>query len=394
MKVPIETVIHHSRIALRALVLAFLVPGCTHWPHQHKQVAYDCVPRSTIVKPPPFDGGPTLIGKGANHEEKTEVIRPASLKPLCADGLVPIAKRGVAMNLPEQFEKGNPLIGRIVMDKKSALDSVSERAQIIRQNIRTFDAVYGKRNVNNTREPPPDPSGDCNGTPNFGTCYYYGTAAVQREADGGGMTMDICNPTYDGSGGSGHTLDEIAVQGGTGDGNIVELGWNISISQYANTNPHLFVFHWKNWEPTCYDGCGWQQWSSTYFPGMDLSALIGRHVYVGYVFWKGNWWAWFDNQWLGYFPGSEWDGEYTKNQKIQWFGEVATHNGVPAKTDMGAGLFPSNVNASTMATLCDVNAADWVCWFRDEQSLGATFPAYYDIIRFGFGQTRYGGPGE
>ena len=124
----------HSRIALSTLALGIVISGCSHWSRHDMQVAYECIPRSNTVKPPPFDGGPKLAGKGANHEEKTEVIRPASLKPLCADGLVPIAKRGVAMNLPEQFEKGNPLIGRIVMDKKSALDSVSERAQIIRKD--------------------------------------------------------------------------------------------------------------------------------------------------------------------------------------------------------------------------------------------------------------------
>ena len=381
-------------IALGAFALASIMTGCGYWPPHHEQVAYDCVPRSSAVKPPPFDGGPKLAGKSASHEEKPEAMRPFGLKALCAEGLVPVAKSVKSADLRQQLEKGNPLIGRILMDKKATLDSAEQRAQIIRQSLHPFDAVYRKRNLDSGQEPPPDPSGNCNGVNNFGTCFYYGSAAVQRDADGGGMTMHICNPAYDGSGGSGHTLDEIAVQGGADDGNIVELGWNVSTSQYANANPHLFVYHWKNWQQTCYDGCGWQQFSSAYFPGMDLGAFAGKRVYVGYVFWQGNWWAWFDNQWLGYFPGSEWDGKYTRNAKIQWFGEVATHNGLPPRTDMGGGLFPSNTNAPTMSTLCDVNATDWVCWYRDEQLSGATFPTYYDISRSGFGQTRYGGPGE
>ncbi len=156
----------------------------------------------------------------------------------------------------------------------------------------------------------------------------------------------------------------------------------------------LFVFHWKDWVPTCYNACGWVQYSSTYFPGQSLVALKGKQVYVGYVFYQGNWWAWFDNQWLGYYPGTEWNGEYTLANTIQWFGEVSTHNGVPPKTDMGNGSFPAVGSAASMITLCDVVARDWVCWYRDQQMLSATVAADYDIARTGFGSVRYGGPGN
>ena len=47
---------------------------------------------------------------------------------------------------------------------------------------------------------------------------------------------------------------------------------------------------------------GWQQYSNTYYPGQNIGSLVGREIYIGYVFWKGNWWASFDNQWIGYFP--------------------------------------------------------------------------------------------
>jgi hypothetical protein len=208
------------------------------------------------------------------------------------------------------------------------------------------------------------------------------------------MTMSIERPTYVNTGTGGHTLDELAVQGGDGNGNIVEIGWNVSSDQYGDSNPHLFVFHWNNWVGTCYDGCGWQQYSSTYFPGMDINRLVGRQVYVGYVFYRGNWWAWFDNQWLGYFPGSEWNNNYTKSEMIQWFGEVASSNGIPPRTDGGNGRLPADVNAATNFTLCDVDAAAWVCWYRDRQGLSRTKANYYDISRTAFGRTRFGGPGE
>jgi hypothetical protein len=45
------------------------------------------------------------------------------------------------------------------------------------------------------------------------------------------------------------------------------------------------VFHWKNWQGTCYNGCGWQQYSNTYYPGQNIGSLVGREIYIGYVFW-------------------------------------------------------------------------------------------------------------
>ncbi len=154
------------------------------------------------------------------------------------------------------------------------------------------------------------------------------------------------------------------------------------------------MFHWKNWQGTCYNGCGWQQYSNTYYPGQNIGSLVGREIYIGYVFWKGNWWAWFDNQWIGYFPGSEWNNGYTKSALIQWFGEVSSENGVLPKTQMGDGILPPAPKAAHMLTLCDVDAAAWICWYRDQQSLTATVPNYYDIQHVGFGDTRYGGPGQ
>jgi len=190
--------------------------------------------------------------------------------------------------------------------------------------------------------------------------------------------------------GGGHSLEEMSVQAGKSDGNIVEIG---SLVTYPDPRPRLFVFHWIGWSPTCYDGCGWQQYSGTYYPGMDLSSLVGHQVYNGYVYYKGNWWAWFNDQWLGYFPGSLWNGQFQTSQQVQWFGEVATNNGVPPLTQMGDGLFAANPSAAPMSTLCDVNVAAWLCFYYDQQSEYQTDPKFYSIAHTGFGAIRLGGPG-
>ena len=347
---------------------------------------YKCVQRTAKAKPPDRLS-PKFRGPGRYSKERA--YRPLGLSALCPDGQVAVPSS--TKHFKPEIPKGNPLLGNI-RDQRAFDRNPSE---VIRRSLRPFRQVYWKGHSDEKHHatlPMPDPP--CDGVAYFGSCYYYASAAYRRAADGGGMTMSVERPNYVSGPSGGHSLDEIAVQGGEGDGNIVELGWNVSSDQYGDANPHLFVFHWINWAPTCYDGCNWVQYSGTYFPGMDLSQVVGRQVYIGYVFYQGNWWAWFDNQWLGYFPGTEWAGNYTRSGLIQWFGEVAASNGIPPRTDMGNGRFPADAAAASMITLCDVDAAAWVCWYRDMQSLGATMPAYYDITRTGFGATRYGGPGE
>jgi hypothetical protein len=358
--------------------------------------AVKCVDRPKHIKSPPKELAPKPRPRGEKEYSSTQAppaVSSLGIKALCPQGKVPVTKV-----FPVKVEKGNPLIGpdpnREILKLQGA-----ERAEFLRRHVRSFEEVYKqaepvREQVINSPPGPPSEAPACDGVPSFGSCYYYGSAAFSTVADGGGMTNSIEKPQYINSGGVGHSLDELAVQGGDNNGNIVEIGWLVSNEQYGNANPHLFVFHWKNWEPTCYDTCGWVQWSNVYHPGMDLGALLGKKVYIGYVFYQGNWWAWFDNQWMGYFPGSEWEEKYTKTSLIQWFGEVSSANGIPPKTDMGNGDLPSIKAAASMATLCDVDARAWVCWYRDQQSLSRTIAKYYDITRVGFGATSYGGPGE
>jgi hypothetical protein len=334
--------------------------------------AYDCVERAAnIASPPPRDPFDLGMVRDQNGRKITKMAGRKALLDVqpCggsggtggAGGRVPLSKTRALNNVA----KGNPLL----RPNQIGIEEFFQRKPSM--NVFPWEKVYyippgPDREPHKAR---PDPPG-CNGVNSFGTCYYYGPASFNTVADGGGMTMRIERPAFSGSG---HSLDEIAAQGGAGNGNIVELGWNVSPVQYSgDTDPHMFIFHWINWSPTCYDTCGWVQYSATYFPGMNLSALIGRDVYVGYVFWNGNWWAWFD---------------------IQWFGEVATDNGIPPNVQMGNGLFPTDPSAAINQTLCDVDAAAWVCWYRDLQSLGPTYPPYFDIRHTGFGQTRFGGPG-
>jgi Neprosin len=374
----------------------------TGGPQDTVSPAVTCVDRPKGVRPPPKRLAPILRPRREKEpgddkpgkEDAQELTRPVvsrlGFKPVCLRGKVPVIKPR-----PTKVGKGNPLFAADPNAEYLKYEGRA-RAEFFLRHLRSFEDVYERprKEGENPPPPPPPPAPPCDGVAWYGSCYYYGSAAFSTAADGGGMTNSIEKPAYVNTGGEGHSLNEIAVQGGASNGDIIEMGWFVDSEMEGNVNPHIFVYHWINGAETCYDTCGWQQWSSTYHPGMDLGSAGGKKVYIGYVLYQRNWWAWFDDQWMGYFPGSEWNGQYTKTSLIQWFGEVASANGIPPKTQMGNGQFPSSTNAASMATLCDVDAKAWVCWYRDQQGLSRTVAKYYDISRVAFGATTYGGPGQ
>jgi hypothetical protein len=316
-----------------------------------------CAKRPTI-KPPPLGVLQAMPGRGDTGQTMQAAVSNIKIKPVCPLGEVPVIKGS-----PRGLPKGSP-----------------DRPGGVRMGSRALAGAG-----------PQGPAGPaCDGLiypSEPGWCYYYAGASDTRTDQGGGHTMAIEEPVVVGSG---HSLEEISVQGGTDNGNIVEIGSSVFA---GDKDPQLFVYHWLSWAQTCYS-CNFQQWSNTYYPGMDLSGLAGQQVYNGYVFYQGNWWAWFNDQWVGYFPGSLWKGQFQTSQLVQWFGEVATQNGVPPLTQMGNGLFASNPAAAPMSTLCDVNVAAWRCFYYNQQSPYQTDPQFYTVAHTGFGAIRLGGPGS
>ena len=204
--------------------------------------------------------------------------------------------------------------------------------------------------------------------------------------DGGGVVTRVESPAVSSMGGT-HSLFELSVQGGEGNGNIVEIGWIVNA---GDAGPRLFVFHWIGWSPTCYNACGWVQWNPSIYPGMPLNP--GSETYMGYVFYQGNWWAWYANQWVGYFPGGLWPSGFSKASLTQWFGEVYESDPSPA-TDMGNG-YRANIDwAARFWYPCDVDAVAWVCWINPTPTTSQPEAPWYTILNVGGSAHRYGGPG-
>lgn len=320
---------------------------------------------------------------------------PLRLQPVCPEGEVPVVRPPMG---GRYIHKGNPLLGPFAAEgPEHALPP-----DFVKRNLLLpFDQVYWKRPGEASQTPPRPVAGGgdppCNGISWFGSCYFYGTAAENLVAGGGGFTLQIENPVVvepSPSDTADHSIGEMAVMsagqaGGTL--NDVEIGF---VVYGGDPHPQLFVYHWNDGAETCYNSCNWHQYSSTYSPGMDLTPFVGKSVYVGWVQYENRWWAWFNDQWMGYIENSAWSVPFTQTAQIQWYGEVASDNGIPPETQMGNGKFPSDKAAASMSTLCAVNVKAWVCYYNNGQSNGATQVNYYDIDNSTYGAVRYGGTGQ
>ncbi len=136
----------------------------------------------------------------------------------------------------------------------------------------------------------------------------------------------------------------------------VETGWIEDAGQFNGTIPHLFIslFDYNNFVGFV-GGVGtsipWVQSSSVAFPDMALSASNTTSHTFGTELYGGNWWIYYDGQWVGYLPPSAWTSFFPNSvTDIASGGEVATPEASTC-TDMGYnGLFGSNSNAASDTT--------------------------------------------
>lgn len=187
-----------------------------------------------------------------------------------------------------------------------------------------------------------------------------------------------------------HSLAEVSGQSAD-QKETVEVGWTVDPGLNGDSNPHLFVFHWVNGVPTCYNGCGWVQVSTTRYPGMPVTPTSTAQEY-GMTYYQGNWWINYQHEWIGYFPGTLWSGGFTQLGLTEWFGEVSatspiTRTSPTTCTDMGNGLYGVDLNAASINTMYFINGP------VASPSFFQTNPSLYEIFYPGGSSFRYGGPG-
>jgi hypothetical protein len=227
--------------------------------------------------------------------------------------------------------------------------------------------------------------------------FSYGLARQVADVDGFYSSLTISKPALAKE--DYHTLAELALE--SADSNqIVEIGWNVDRSVNGDEDPHLFVYHWINNKSTCYNACGFVQFSPNVKPGDTLN--YGAIKKFGIQYFNGSWWVAFDSEWIGYFPEQLWNDQGVKFSKggfQQVFGEVASSSTTPCATQMGLGLVPLpkiDPDTGLPTTKVDSSALVTSMGFLNGPPLAmevkATNPSVYNVQSLNSKTFRYGGP--
>lgn len=210
--------------------------------------------------------------------------------------------------------------------------------------------------------------------------YFYAVGSQAGDSDGAFASVVIGKPYL--AQGDYHTLAEISVQSADGQ-QIVEVGWNVDRTINGDDDPHLFVYHWVDRQGTCYNGCGWRQYSRTTQPGYTLP--VGASRLFGIQHANGAWWVAYDTEWIGYFPDDLWNGRYTRSGLQQFFGEVATSTNTPC-SQMGNGTGAYSDGAARFGSITQINGPAARVSTRQ-------IGGFYDVSQLSDRTFRYGGPG-
>jgi Neprosin len=182
---------------------------------------------------------------------------------------------------------------------------------------------------------------------------------------------------------------EISVQSADGQ-QIVEVGWTVDRTVNGDDDPHLFVYHWVDRVPSCYNACGWVQYSKTTTPGDTMPKDVTRRFGIQHA--NGGWWVAYDTEWIGYFPDALWNGTYTRSGVQQFFGEVASSSTKPC-SQMGNGLDANReAGAARIGSVTQLNGPDpsvAVRTFGPDTKTSSPYPALALSSR----TFRFGGPG-
>ncbi|MEV4637782.1 neprosin family prolyl endopeptidase [Actinoplanes sp. NPDC049548] len=207
--------------------------------------------------------------------------------------------------------------------------------------------------------------------------FHYAVGTQTGETDGTWANLSIAKPELNRD--DFHTLTEIAVQSADGR-QIVEVGWTVDRTVNGDADPHLFVYYWKDRQPSCYNACGFEVYSKTIKPGDTLPTGTQKRFGIQH---SGNvWWIAYDSEWIGYFPDRLWNGTYTRGGLTQWFGEVAAASSTPC-TDMGNGLPASDGLAARVGSISMTNGPEPRATVRATSDLYSAVSLSDRTFRFG-----------
>lgn len=242
-------------------------------------------------------------------------------------------------------------------------------------------------------------------------CYRYAGFFDNHTKLGASINMSVHAPPIDVK--AAHSLAEVAVSKVTSNGQTqhVEIGWTVDPTVNANSGctpqpacksqPHLFTFAWVNGAGLCYNGCGFvKNTSAVAQVGKSVNAAVGgSSLRAGILYFQGNWWVRWGNEWVGYWPASLWTStgvtDFVDTPQQAVFGEVALFDDTSC-ADMGAGVLPSAGPPAVGGSLgswntLDANGSGTLRVYNGGHTI--TQPANWNLVALSGSTVRYGGPG-
>ncbi|HMU50927.1 MAG TPA: neprosin family prolyl endopeptidase [Geminicoccaceae bacterium] len=151
-----------------------------------------------------------------------------------------------------------------------------------------------------------------------------------------------------------HTLAELAAQSADGK-QIIEVGWTVDRQLNNDSEPHLFVFYWVDGKAAPFSSGQYNSGFEHYttrpdrLPGAKV-VVSNTPVRLAIRHHNSEWWIFYKDQWIGYFPDSLWTNRFKNLGLGQWFGEVAASTRQPT-TWMGNGLHGNYALSSFMRNM-------------------------------------------
>jgi hypothetical protein len=181
-----------------------------------------------------------------------------------------------------------------------------------------------------------------------------------------GQYQPFVDSTDTGSGSAAFSLAQLSASNITT--GALELGWIVAPSTYNDFNPHLFVFtrykESNGYLHTCLiikDQGAWKcldennqktptdfvatKTDPSYLPGATVEVNTLKSYAVEHK--QGNWWIWYKDDYIGFFPDSHWNTTFTQITDMVWQGEVVSYHSPPCE-DMGNGIRGSEYGSAVI----------------------------------------------
>jgi len=206
---------------------------------------------------------------------------------------------------------------------------------------------------------------------------------------GGNSNLNIWDPYVNTSLGETFSLSQEWYVGGSGAATQTEeVGWVVYPAMFNDERVHFFIFSTPNnyssgcWNNTCGDFVQVADSGllGNYFNTVSAAGGTQYEFSAEYYLYEGNWWLSYQGTWVGYYPGSMYNGgQNTKNAQLLEFGTEGV--GTTIWPPEGSGAWPSTgwEHAAYQRNLWYIANSSTYASYWDTLSPDIPSPACYSI---------------